>query len=93
MSDPPGEKRTPRRARTKKVRQEELEALSKEELFAKLNASAQKTLDALMKAYEAGAKAGFGQGEEDQLIEILRRAKHLRDEVQRATQQGPPAAA
>ncbi len=61
------------------------QAMGKDELFAKLNASAEKTLNALMKAYEAGAKKGLEKHEEDQLIEILRRVKALRDEVQRIT--------
>ena len=61
------------------------EVVSQEELFAKLNASAEKTLDAIMKVYEAGAQEGFEGGEEDRLIEILRRAKALRDEVRRVT--------
>jgi len=61
--------------------------ISKEELFAKLNASAQRTLDALMKAYEAGKKEGITDEEEDQLIEIMRRAKPLRDEVKKITQE------
>ena len=63
--------------------------MSKEELFATLNASADKTLNALMKAYEASAKKGFELGEEEQLIEILRRAKALREEVRRVTAQPP----
>ncbi len=63
-----------------------LKGLSKEELFAKLNASAEKTLDALMKAYEVGTKEGFEADEEDQSIEILRRAKALRNKVRDMTQ-------
>ena len=59
--------------------------MSSEELFATLNASAQKTLDALLKAYEAGMKEGFEKGHEDQLIEILRRVRALRDDVRRIT--------
>jgi hypothetical protein len=65
----------------------ELLKLSKEELFAKLNASAQRTLDSLMKAYEAGSREGFEAGEEEQVIELLKRAKALRDEVRRITEE------
>ena len=59
--------------------------MTKEEVFAKLNASAARTLEALQKAYEAGAKAGFEGDEEDQVIELLRRAKALRDHVKQIT--------
>ena len=72
----------------KPKRQRKLEPnVSKEELFAKLNASAERTLEALQKAYEAGAKARFEADEEDQLIELLRRAKAMREEIRRITQE------
>lgn len=64
-------------------------SLSKEELFERLNASAQRTLDALMKAYEAGMKEGLSDEEEDQLIEILKRAKRLSDQMRQIT--SPPS--
>ncbi len=59
--------------------------LSKEELFAKLRASSERTLEALQKAYEAGMKEGLSDEEEGQLIESLARAKKLRDEILRMT--------
>ena len=61
------------------------EDITKEEVFAKLNASAERTLRALQQAYEAGAKAGFEGSEEDTVIELLRRAKKLRDQVREMT--------
>ena len=61
-------------------------SMSKQALFAKLNASAARTLWALQQAYDAGVNKGFDGDEEDQLIELLRRAKHLKDEVKRITQ-------
>ena len=54
---------------------------SKEEIFEKLNASAQRTLDSLMAAYETGMKAGISEEEQDQVIELMRRAKDLRDQL------------
>ena len=54
---------------------------SKEEVFAKLIKSAEKTLKALEQAYEAGMKQGISEEDQDQLIEALRRAKDLRDGV------------
>lgn len=76
-----------RRVRAKKLRREDLEKLSKEEVFAKLNASAQRTLDALMKAYETGMEEGISDKEEDQVIELLRRAKKFRDAVKQLTEE------
>ena len=73
------------------------EDMTQEEIFAKLNASAERTLEALQEAYEAGMKEGFSDEEEDQLIEVMRRAKALRDKVRDVTketstrQPGPPS--
>lgn len=58
---------------------------TKEEIFAKLNQSSDRTLEALMKAYEAGMKAGISEEEQDQVIELLRRAKELRDKIRKIT--------
>lgn len=73
-----------KRKGTTKAKQ--LQNMSKEELFAKMNASAQRVLDNLMKAYEAGSKEGFESSEEDQVIELLKRAKSLRDKVKGITE-------
>lgn len=62
---------------------------SREEVFAKLNASAERTLRALEQAYEAGKKEGISDEEQDQLIEALRRAKNLRDEIRQMTEETP----
>ena len=81
------------RAKRKTVRRKqpavpkELANLSKEEIFARLNASAERTLEALMKAYEAGTKEGFEGKEEDRVMELLKRAKALRDKVGHITQE------
>ena len=61
--------------------------LTKEAVFARLNESAERTLWALTQAYEAGVKKGFEVDEEDQLIELLKRAKRLKEEVKRITQE------
>ncbi len=68
-----------------KASKADLAKMSKEELFTRLNGSAGRTLEALQQAYEAGMKAGISDDEEDQVIELLRRAKKLRDEVKRIT--------
>jgi len=59
--------------------------MTREEVFAKLNQSSERMLQALQSAYEAGIKEGIGDAAEDQVIELLRRAKKLRDEIRRAT--------
>ena len=64
-----------------------LKKLTKEELFATMNASAERTLWALMKASKAGSKKGFKADEEDQLIELLKRAKRLKEHVKRIAQE------
>lgn len=66
-------------------------AISKEELFAKMNASAARMLEALQGAYEAGMKEGITDCEEDQLIELLRRAKNFRENIQKLTGPGSQA--
>ncbi len=64
-------------------------AMSREELIAKLNASAERTLSSLQKAYEAGLKEGMSDEEEDQLIELMRQAKDLKEKVWRITRDPP----
>ncbi|MDD5218302.1 MAG: hypothetical protein PHS88_09400 [Candidatus Omnitrophica bacterium] len=59
--------------------------MTQEEVFAKLNQSSERMLQALQSAYEAGIKEGLGDAAEDQVIELLCRAKKLRDEIRRAT--------
>jgi len=81
MSSPGSKKRRPQ--------DQALANLTKEELFAKLQASAERTLWALEQAYDTGLQEGFEGDEEDQLIELLRRAKHLREDVKRITQEHP----
>ena len=73
------------------ISKSELKKLSKEEMFAKLNASAQRTLDALMAAYEAGMKEGISEEEQDQVIELMRRAKDLREKIHTMTSEKNPA--
>lgn len=67
------------------------QTMSREELIAKLNASAERTLSSLQKAYEAGLKEGMSDEEEDRLIELMRRAKDLKDKVLRITSEFPSA--
>ena len=83
----PNEKRTGRRKRRGKTPVLKPEEMTQEEIFAKLNASAERTLEALQKAYEAGMKEGLSDEEEDQLIEVMRRAKALRDTVRDVTKE------
>ncbi len=74
-----------------KKKLEELSKLSKEEVFAKMKASSERMLQALQSAYEAGMKEGISDDEEDQVIELLQKAKKLRDEVNRViTQESNP---
>ena len=58
---------------------------SKEEVFAKMNASAARMLEALQGAYQAGMKEGLTDDDEDQLIELLRRAKEFREGIRDLT--------
>lgn len=63
---------------------------SKEEIFAKLNGSSQRMLDSLIAAYEAGMKEGISDDEQDKVIELMRRAKLLRDKVKDMTSEEQP---
>ena len=74
-----------------KNKKEDLPKFNQEEVFEKLNASAQKTLDALMGAYEAGMKGGISEEEQTQMIELMRRAKVLRDKIKDITSQEEPS--
>ncbi len=71
--------------RSMRAKARPLQQMSKEELFARMNASAQKVLDNLMKAYEAGSKEGFEANDEDEVIELLKEAKALREKVKNIT--------
>lgn len=59
--------------------------VNKKEVFAKMNASAERMLSALGSAYQAGMKEGITDEEEDQLIELLRRAKVFCDNIKKIT--------
>lgn len=61
--------------------------LLRAELFARLNASAERMLWALQRAYEVGTQAGISDQEEDQLLESLQRAKRFKETARAITQE------
>lgn len=61
--------------------------MMKEELFARMNASAERMLESLQSAYFAGMKEGMDHDHEDHILELLQKTKKLRDEVQKISSQ------
>jgi hypothetical protein len=73
----------------KKAEKGKVRKSSKEEIFAKMNASAARMLEALQGAYHAGMKEGITNDEEDQLIGLLQRAKKFRENIKNLTDPSP----